>query len=81
MGIKVIHERNICIGCAACAAVCPSHWEMADDGKSDLIGHTDNTNDIQSKEVDQTQFDGNMEAAKSCPVNCIHVEKDGERLI
>ena len=35
---KVIHEREKCIGCGACAAVCPDFWEMSDDGKSVLKG-------------------------------------------
>lgn len=38
MAVKIIHDRKICIGCGACAAVCPDFWEMADDGKSDLKG-------------------------------------------
>ena len=77
--VKVIHERNICIGCGACAAVCPKYWEMADDGKSDLIGGK-HEGDIQVIE-DTKDEECNMEAATSCPVNCIHVEKAGKRVI
>lgn len=77
--VKVIHDRNVCIGCGACAAVCPAHWEMNEDGKADLKN--------SKKEGEATfilELEGeecNMEAATSCPVNCIHVEKDGKKLI
>ena len=76
--IKIIHDRPICIGCGACAAVCDKHWEMNDDGRSDLkkakvVGKT------QVLELDN--MDCNKEAAEACPVNCIHIEEDGKKLI
>ena len=37
---KVIQEREKCIGCGSCAALCPKYWEMAEDGKSRLINST-----------------------------------------
>lgn len=70
---KVIHLRDICIGCGACAAVCPKYWEMKGDGKSHLKG---------AKMVSPDNFElvlpapeCNTEAAASCPVNCIKVQK------
>ena len=33
MKYKIEHNRPDCIGCAACAAVAPNHWEMNEDGK------------------------------------------------
>jgi len=35
---KIIHDREACIGCGACASVCPKYWEMDSDGKSNIIG-------------------------------------------
>jgi ferredoxin len=35
---KIIHNREKCIGCGACAALCSDYWEMDDDGKSLLKG-------------------------------------------
>lgn len=76
---KIIHDRPECIGCGACAAVEPKHWKMNEDGsKSDLI---------DSKDVDETQekelsdLEKNMEAAETCPVNCIHIFEDGQKKI
>jgi ferredoxin len=74
---KVIHDRNVCIGCGACAAVCPDFWEMADDGKSRLKGGKDKNGAVFELEVDDPKC--NKDAAQSCPVNCIHIEKDGKR--
>ena len=31
---KIKLEREKCIGCGSCAALCSKHFEMADDGKS-----------------------------------------------
>ncbi|MFA5050456.1 MAG: ferredoxin [Candidatus Micrarchaeia archaeon] len=67
--IKIIHERNICIGCGACNAVCPKNWKMNDDGKASPI----------KTEIDEIEC--NKDAASSCPVNCIHIEQDGKKLI
>jgi ferredoxin len=80
---RIVHDRDICIGCSACASVCPKYWIMEDDGKSSIIGHT-KTGDgeeeiLGTKEQPLTQdFEGNMDAAESCPVNCIHVKEVSE---
>jgi ferredoxin len=78
MAVKIIHDRNICIGCGACAAVCPEFWEMASDGKSKLKGAKNNNGTYM---LELSDMKCNMDAAQSCPVNCIHIEKDGKKLI
>lgn len=78
MAVKVIHDRNACIGCGACAAVCPDSWAMGGDGKSDLKGAKEDGGNF----VLEAAEDGcHMQAAQSCPVNCIHIEKDGKKEI
>jgi len=83
---KIVHDRDICIGCSACASVCPKYWEMdQSDGKSDIVGGTKTGNGeeevLGSSESPLTEdFDSNKEAAESCPVNCIHlheIKEDG----
>lgn len=74
MSVKVIHDRDVCIGCGACAAVCPDYWEMGDDGKSDLKG-------AKSNSLELKEAGCNKEAAQGCPVNCIHIEEDGKKVI
>jgi ferredoxin len=34
-------DKNKCIGCGACAAVCPEVFEMGDDGKSHVKAGAD----------------------------------------
>ena len=75
---KIIHDRPECIGCGACAAIDPDNWEMADDGYSDLID-SKNEGDEQIKEVNN--LGANMDAAESCPVNCIHIYENKEKKI
>lgn len=71
--MKIIHEREKCIGCGSCVALCPKFWEMAEDGKSDLKGATKNSEGNYELEVEEV--DCNQEAADSCPVQIIHIIK------
>ncbi len=78
---KVFHDRPGCIGCGACVAVTPEYWEMKEDGKSS-IKHPDMKHVGETEELDTNKdFDKHKEAAEVCPVNVIHVDKDGKRLI
>ena len=70
--MKIIHEREKCIGCGSCVAVCPKYWEMVDDGKSNLLGaKVDFKNGNQELEIKEIEC--NQDAADSCPVQCIHI--------
>jgi ferredoxin len=78
---RIIHEKEICIGCGACAAVCPAFWQMGDDGKSHVKGaKTLKQNEMKTQGVtvnevlDLDNLDCNQQAADCCPVNCIHVK-------
>ncbi|MBI3032751.1 ferredoxin [Candidatus Woesearchaeota archaeon] len=73
MKYKIEHNRPDCIGCAACAAVAPDHWEMNEDGKSDIRGGKRLPTGWEEKEIDESSFNDNKEAAESCPVNVIHL--------
>lgn len=81
MTVEVIHNRDICIGCGACVAVCPKYWDMNADGKSDLKNAKRQQNGETLDKLKILQEDGNLDAAKSCPVNCIHVTIKGEQII
>lgn len=79
MAVKIIHDRPVCIGCGACAAVCPEYWEMGSDGKSKLKGGKNVGG--EQEEIELKEEGCNKDAAQSCPVNCIHIEKNGKREI
>ena len=70
--MKIIHEREQCIGCGSCAAVCPKYWEMADDGKSKLKGSSSKS---ANYELEVKEAECNQEAADTCPVQCIVIKK------
>lgn len=69
---KIIHEREKCIGCGSCAALCPKFWEMAEDGKSRLLESKEDPQ-TENHELEVEEVGCNQEAADSCPVQCIIV--------
>ncbi|MBI4360593.1 ferredoxin [Candidatus Micrarchaeota archaeon] len=76
-------SAGIVHNCAACAGVSPDFWTMNDDGKSDVVGGKKMDDETEELDIQDQDFDTNMEAAQSCPVNVIHlVKKDsGEKII
>ena len=75
---KIEHDRPGCIGCGACAAVCPSFWDMSPvDGKSDLKNSKkiEEDGEVIREEMGiiEGDFSVNLVAAESCPVNVIHI--------
>lgn len=69
---KIIIEREKCIGCGSCVALCPKYFKMEDDGKSSLLtGKRDSKTDNDELEVENLEC--GQGAADSCPVQCIHV--------
>ena len=52
------HDRDICIGCQACANICPKFWKMDDkDGKSNVIVDLDETTQKYHKYGDKIDTD------------------------
>ena len=60
--IKIIFDKEACIGCGACTSVCPENWDMKD-GKA------------KPKKTELKEIGCNQEAADICPVQCIKVVK------
>ncbi len=67
---KIIFERDKCIGCGTCSVICPSFWEMEDDGRAGLKEGIENKG-IVEREVEEESC--NVEAAQSCPMQCIRI--------
>lgn len=68
---KIKLEREKCIGCGSCQALCPKYFELVDDGKSHIIGSE--KKEIEELEVEKIECA--QAAAEACPVQCIHIEK------
>lgn len=77
MSYTIKHDREECTGCESCVKLASKYWEMNRDGKSDLKNCHQNQRVIESDE----DFEENMNAAYSCPVNVIHIRKDEKDLI
>jgi ferredoxin len=73
--VKIVLDRNGCIGCGACTGVCPKYYEMANDGKSVLKGSQEKAKGIYELEVKEEDIDCNKDAEEACPVSVIHVKK------
>jgi ferredoxin len=58
--MSIAVNKNTCIGCGACASICPDSFAMGTDGKSDVIS--------------QENAECATNAAQSCPVQAITVE-------
>ncbi len=62
--MKVKVNKEACIGCGACAAICPDVFEIDDEGLSTAKMET----------VDENLQDDVTEAAESCPTGAIVTE-------
>lgn len=58
--VQIEYNKDDCIGCGSCAAICPDNWEM--DGDKAKPKKT-NLNDIGC----------NQDAADACPNECIKI--------
>ena len=59
---KITVDQNTCIGCGACASICPSQFELID-GKAHV------------KKAEVKKITCEEEAMENCPVNAIKVVK------
>ena len=63
--MKLVVDKDICIGCGACQAICPDVFEIDDNGLA-----TATTNEINEEIVEDA-----VDAKEGCPVNAIKEEK------
>jgi ferredoxin len=68
---KIKLEREKCIGCGSCVALCSKHFELQDDGKTHIKEAT--KQDVEELEIEKS--DCADQAVQACPVQCIHIEK------
>lgn len=73
MTYNIIQIRDECIGCNACADICPEYWFMDDDGLSTLKEGKENDDGNYELTLDKGR-DCNEDAMDSCPVEIIIIE-------
>ena len=72
--MKIVHERQKCIGCGSCVALCPKYWEIAEDGKAKILNSKVNS-ETGNEELEINKIECNQEAADICPVQIIRIIK------
>lgn len=66
--MKVIVNKEACIGCGACAAICPDVFDLDDDGLSEVKEKQEHPKEDQEEDV--------RDAADSCPTGAIELEDE-----
>ncbi len=80
---KITYERDLCIGAVACVMASPKYWELDDEGKAILKGGKEISPGIFELDIGEEDYAEMFEAAKECPVLCIHIvdKKTGKKII
>ncbi len=81
MSFTIIHERPKCTGCNSCYDIDPRYWRMETNGQSHLIDSTQTDEENEIRQNPDEDFELCLEVAQSCPVNIIHIVKNGKTLI
>ncbi|PIZ51554.1 ferredoxin [Candidatus Woesearchaeota archaeon CG_4_10_14_0_2_um_filter_33_13] len=72
---NILHYKEDCISCGACAAICPDFWEMDEEGMAHLK-ESHKVEDHWERQINSEDSRArNQEAAEACPVNIIKLQK------
>jgi len=80
--MRVVFDRDTCIGMYQCVDEWAAFEENRDDGKADLVGAEETDDDVFELEVPEgEEFEAEF-AARVCPVDAIEVyDDDGEQIV
>ena len=71
--MKVAIDREGCIGCGACEALCPEVFKLLEDGKSSIVEKY-RSGELGKGEVEEDLITCVENAKTSCPVEVISIE-------
>lgn len=72
--VRIIQQRDKCIGCNACVEAADYRWRVSTrDGRCTLVGAVDKRG-FFSVVVNDHEFEDNLLAAQNCPVHIITVQ-------
>lgn len=66
--MKVVLNRDACIGCGACAALCEDIFEIDNEGLSK----------VKKEEIKDEEVESTRDAIESCPTGAITLEDKKE---
>lgn len=75
----ILHYKEQCISCGACAAIAPEFWTMDEEGLADLNGSMKKEDHFELEINTEEARAMNQEAADVCPVNIIHIKERKEK--
>lgn len=81
--LKIIHQRQECIGCNSCVNIAPQTWFMDEkEGKAKLVGAVKKGKLFVAEffgcnEVFECDYELNQAAADACPMHIIKVQRNG----
>ena len=76
--MKVKVNKDACIGCGACAAICDEVFEINDEGLSEVKVEENSENKEEFVSVKEELQDEVRDAADSCPTGAIVIEEGQE---
>ena len=72
---KIIYDREGCICAGACVIACEKFWKLDKEGKATINNKkAKKTAEREELEIDKKDLECNLNAAKVCPVNVIHIK-------
>jgi ferredoxin len=71
---KILHYQEECIGCGACAAICPEFWEINEEGLAHLKGSTKTDGSFELEINSEDSKARIKETADACPAQIIKIK-------
>jgi len=72
---KIIHQKQKCIGCGNCVAMCPKFFEMGEDGRAHLKDSEEKGGQVEEREINAADEKCAEEAKEGCPADAIQIKE------